>query len=82
MSIVVEHDKRRRTVRLRHILATMLIEGIKSGEFSPSIKVKEANELFYSFVEAAAFRMVVFRRPSVEEIKDSIKLVMRLFSKK
>jgi len=73
---------RRRTVRLRHILATMLIEGIKAGEFSPSIKVKEANEMFYSFVEAAAFRMFVHRRPSVEEIKDSIKLVVQLFSKK
>jgi len=72
---------RRRTVRLRHILATILIEGIKAGEFSSSIKVKEANELFYSFVEAAAFRMVVLRRPSVEEIIDSIKLAVRLFAK-
>ena len=73
---------RRRTVRLRHILATMLIEGIKAGEFSSSIKLKEANEMFYSFVEAAVFRMVVLHRPSVGELKDSVKLAVRLFSKK
>ena len=71
---------RRRTVRLRHILATMLIEGIKAGEFAPRLNVKEANELLYSFLEAAVFRMVVLRRSSVEEIKDAMKLAVSLFA--
>ncbi|MDR0498040.1 MAG: TetR/AcrR family transcriptional regulator, partial [Treponema sp.] len=47
---------RRRTVRLRHIQATLLIEGIKAGEFARSVNVKDANELLYSFLEAAVFR--------------------------
>ena len=67
---------RRRTVRLRHILATMLIEGIKAGEFSPSVNIKEANELFYGLLESAAFRLVVLRRSSVEELKDAMKLAV------
>jgi AcrR family transcriptional regulator len=71
---------RRRTVRLRHIQATLLIEGIKAGEFAPSINVKEANELLYSFLEAAVFRLVVLRRDSVDELKDAMKLAVRGFA--
>jgi AcrR family transcriptional regulator len=71
---------RRRTVRLRHILATMLIDGIKSGEFVKSINVKDANELFYSIIEAAIFRLVVLRRASVEELKEAVKLAVYRFT--
>ena len=64
---------RRRTVRLRHIQATLLIEGIKAGEFSSSVNVKDFNELLYSFLEAASFRLVVLRRPSVNKLKDAMR---------
>jgi len=74
------YQVRRRTVRLRHILATMLIEGIKAGEFSDQINVKEANEMLYSFIEAAIFRMVVLRSSSVEELKEAVKLAVRRFN--
>ena len=73
---------RRRTVRLRHILTTILIEGIKAGEFAPSINVKETNEMLYSFMEASIFRMVILHRPSVDELKDGMKLAVRLLTKK
>ena len=81
-----DHDPdyrvRRRTVRLRHIQASMLIEGIKAGEFAKSINVKNANELFYSFFEAAVFRLAVLRRSSVGELKDAMKLVVSRFTAK
>ena len=80
-----DHDPgsrvRRRTVRLRHILATMLIEGIKAGEFTPRLGLKDANELLYGFLEAAVLRMVVLRRSSVEELKDAMKLAVLLFTR-
>ena len=72
---------RRRTVRLRHILATMLIEGIKTGEFTSDLNVKETNEMLYSFLEAAVFRMVVLRHSSVEELKDAMKQAIQHFSR-
>ena len=75
-----DYRVRRRTVRMRHILATMLIEGIKAGEFDSSIIVKDANELLYSFVEAASYRLVVLRRRSVEDIKDAVKLAVLCFA--
>ena len=70
---------RRRTVRLRHILATMLIEGIKAGEFDSHLKVKDANELLYSLLEAASFRMVVLKRSSVDELKNAMILAVQNF---
>ena len=73
---------RRRTVRLRHILTSMLIAGIKSGEFIPSMNVKEANELLYSFIESAAFRLVVLRRSTAEELINPIKLAVSSFCMK
>jgi len=75
-----EYRVRRRTVRLRRILTTMLIEGIKAGEFTSRLNVKDANELLYSFLESAVFRMVVLRRSSVGEIKDAMKLAVQGFS--
>ena len=70
---------RRRTVRMRHILATILIEGIKAGEFYPNLNVKEANELLYGILEAAVFRLVILRRSSVEELKAALKQAIEHF---
>ena len=64
---------RRRTVRLRHIQASILIDGIKSGEFSAKINVRDANELLYSFLEAAVFRLIILRRSSVDELKTAMR---------
>ena len=72
---------RRSTVRLRHILTTMLIEGIKADEFTPKLNVKDANELLYSFVEAAVFRTMVLRHSSVEELKNAMKLAIQHFAR-
>lgn len=77
-----DYRVRRRTVRLRHILASMLIAGKKAGEFSATLNVKEANELLYSFFEAAVFRLVVLRRTSVEEMKGALKLAIHRFAAK
>jgi len=71
-----DYRVRRRTVRLRHVLATLIIEGIKSGEFAKAINVKDANSLFYGLLEAAAFRLVVLRRESVDEVKEAMRLAV------
>lgn len=53
---------RRRTIRMRHILAGVLIEGQRSGEFG-RFSVKDAGDLLYSLIEAAIFRIAVLDRP-------------------
>jgi AcrR family transcriptional regulator len=67
---------RRRTVRLRHILATMMIDGIRRGEIAP-MNVRTVDDLLYSFLEAAIFRLVVLKRDSARELKQVIELAVR-----
>jgi AcrR family transcriptional regulator len=53
---------RRRTIRMRHILTGVLIEGQRAGEFG-RFSVKEAGDLLYALIEAAIFRIAVLDRP-------------------
>ncbi len=65
---------RRRTIRMRHILAAIIIEGKKSGEFSPLISVKATSELFYAMIEAAIFRIAVLGRKNADGLKTAVVL--------
>jgi len=67
---------RRRTIRMRHILSSMVIEGIKKKELA-SINVKVADDYLYSFIESAIFRLVVLKRDTVEELKQAVILAVR-----
>ncbi|MDR1429082.1 MAG: TetR/AcrR family transcriptional regulator [Spirochaetaceae bacterium] len=66
---------RRRTIRLRHIIAGMVIAGIKAGELAP-FNVKTIDDLLYGFLECAIFRLVVLHRKTVSEINESIALTV------
>jgi AcrR family transcriptional regulator len=69
---------RRRTVRLRHILATMVIDGIRAGEIAP-VNVRAADDLLYGLIESAIFRLAILKRSSAEELKQAVELaVLRL----
>ncbi|MDR3160783.1 MAG: TetR/AcrR family transcriptional regulator [Spirochaetaceae bacterium] len=67
---------RRRTLRLRHIIATMVIEGIRAGEIVP-VNVRTADDLLYGLIESAIFRLVILNRPSVGELKQAVELTIR-----
>jgi AcrR family transcriptional regulator len=67
---------RKRTIRMRHILATMVIDGIRAGEIAP-VNVRIVDDLLYSLMESAIFRTVVLKRPSVGELKQAVELVIR-----
>jgi AcrR family transcriptional regulator len=62
---------RRRTGRLRHILASIVIEGVKAGEIK-KIKVKMADDYLYSFIEAAIFQLTVLKRKNLSELKETV----------
>jgi len=66
---------RRRTIRLRRILAAMLIDGSKTGQFK-TINVSAADNLFYGLIEAAIFRLVVLKRDSVAELEEAVELAL------
>jgi hypothetical protein len=66
---------RRRTVRLRHILNSLIIEGIQAKEFGP-VNIKQANEALYGFVEAAIFRLAILHHSEVDELKSAMVMVI------
>ncbi len=66
---------RRRIIRLRHLLSTVLIEGKKAGEFK-NINVKAANEMFFSLLESSIFRLSILDQETVDEMYSSVQLAV------
>jgi AcrR family transcriptional regulator len=66
-----DYKVRRRTIRMRHILASMLIEGIRAGEIR-SINVRAMDDLLYGLIETAIFRLTVLKRPGTGELKKAV----------
>ena len=66
---------RRRVIRLRHLLSLLVIQGIKNGEFN-NINVKDTNELLYSFIESAIFRLVILNQNNIQEMKSAVNLAI------
>jgi AcrR family transcriptional regulator len=66
-----DYRVRRRTIRMRRILASILIEGIRTGEIKP-IDVHAIEDLLYGLIETAIFRLTVLKRPNVGELKKTV----------
>ena len=66
---------RRRTIRLRHLLSKIIIDGINKGEFR-DVNVKACNEMFYSLIESTVFRLAILDSENVEELFPSIELAI------
>ena len=62
---------RRRVIKLRHVLSTVLIKGIRNDEFR-EINVKDVNEILYSMIEASIFRIAVLNQDNISEIRQSL----------
>jgi AcrR family transcriptional regulator len=73
-----EDRVRRRTVRLRHILASMVIEGVKVGELK-KVNIKTADDFLYSFIEAAIFQLTVMKRKNLAELKETVSFAVKQF---
>jgi AcrR family transcriptional regulator len=74
-----EQRIRRRTLKLRHILVSLVIEGVKSGELKP-LNIKTANEYLYSHIEAAIFRLVVLQKKTVGDLRKTAIFAVKQFA--
>jgi AcrR family transcriptional regulator len=70
-----EEKVRRRTIRLRRILAAMVIEGAKTGQLK-KIQIEAADHLVFGLIEAAFFRLTVLKQDSVEELRKAVDLAV------
>jgi AcrR family transcriptional regulator len=71
-----DYRVRRLTIRLRHILATMMIEGIRAGEIYP-VNIRAADDLLYGLIESAIFRLVILKHSSAAELKQAAETAIR-----
>lgn len=71
---------KRRTIRMRHLISQLLIEGEDKGEFK-KLNLKTANDMLYSYVESAIFRLAVLGAGDVSDIKKVAELSVDSFLK-
>jgi AcrR family transcriptional regulator len=71
-----EKRVRRRTVKLRHILSSIVIQGIKSGEIK-KINIKTADDYLYSFINAAIFELVALKRKNLNDLKETVAFAVK-----
>ena len=69
---------RRRVIRVRHLLSTIVIKGIQKGEFK-EVNVKDVNETLYGLMESAIFRIAVLNQDNVADIKAALNTTVDLF---
>lgn len=62
---------RRRVIRVRHLLSTIIINGMQSGEFK-TLNVKNVNEMLYALIESAVFRIAVLDQKDITEIREAL----------
>lgn len=64
---------RRRTIRMRHIIAGVVIAGQDKGEFT-KFSVKAADDLLFALIEACIFRIAILGQTDVSDIAESARL--------
>jgi len=73
-----EKPVRRRTLRLRHILSSLVIEGMKTGKLK-SVNVKTVDDYLYSLIEAAIYRLTVLQQETVGDLRETAIFAVKQF---
>jgi len=74
-----EERVRRRIVKLRHILSSIVIEGIKAGELK-KVSLKTTSDYFYNFIESAIFQLAILKRKDLIELKETVVFAVEQFT--
>jgi AcrR family transcriptional regulator len=69
---------RRRTIRLRHILAGIIIDGMNAGEIR-RIDIGVVSDMFFSLIESAIFELAIFKRETIAWLTPSFEANIRFF---
>ncbi|MDR0494060.1 MAG: TetR/AcrR family transcriptional regulator [Treponema sp.] len=71
---------RRRVIKLRHILASLVIEGVKSGELK-AVDIKTMNDYLYSLIEAAIFHLAILQKKNIDDLRKTAIFAVKQFAK-
>jgi len=67
----------RRVIRVRHLLNVIIIRGQQSGEIRKD-SVKDINDLLYSLLESAVFKLAVVGKSNIDDARRSISFTINL----
>jgi AcrR family transcriptional regulator len=62
---------RRRVIRAQHILANIIIDGVRSGELK-KVNIKKTKNYLYSFIESAVYQLAILKNNNLDELKDAV----------
>ena len=68
-----------RVIKMRHILASLVIEGVKSGELK-SGAIKSTDDYLYCLLEAAIFRLAVLQMKTVGDLRETTIFAIKQFA--
>jgi len=71
---------RRRTLRLEHLMSTVLIRGMQEGQFT-QVRVTEINTIIYNLIQSAILNLAVLSQTKLDEIRSSICFVIDSISR-
>ncbi|MDD5928615.1 MAG: TetR/AcrR family transcriptional regulator [Spirochaetales bacterium] len=62
---------RSRIIRIRHLLSTIIITGMKNNEFR-QVNIKATDEMLFSLLEATIFRIAVLNQTDMTDIRKAV----------
>ncbi len=68
----------RRVIRIQHLMSTVIIRGQKKGEIK-NCAVKDLNDLFYTILENAMFRMAMLGETNLDSSRATINFTVEQF---
>ena len=75
-----ESRVKRRTVKFRRFLSSMLIEGMKVGDLK-KVDIKTTSDYLYSFIESGIFQLTVLKRKNLDELKGTTEFAIKQLAK-
>lgn len=65
----------RRVIKVRHLLNTVLIRGIREKEFK-DLNVADMNQLLYNILESAVFKIAVLFEADIKDVRTALNLAV------
>ena len=62
---------RRRVLKLQHIISTIIIDGVKSGELK-KVNIKKTRDYLYCFIESAIYQLAILKNNNIDELKETV----------
>lgn len=69
----------RRVIRMQHLMSTVVIRGQKNGDIKKDLPVKEINDVLYSLLESAIFRLAALNQDNLNASRQLINFTIDQF---